>query len=165
MLKITLSKLKLIPSGPQLPSSKIQQNFHSAMETMDHQESTARPQLVPELTDHSMDQQELPAPRKNQHLSHITTPTQPPEDHSEPLVILPSKTQHHQSHLKLSSNSVPSQLLPQLPPPQPPLLPCHHQRRSQSLTQRLPRPTLLSTVNNELKINESEKIRVYFTFH
>ena len=131
------------------------------METTDHQESTARTQIAPELTDHSMDQPELHAPRLSQHLSHITTPTQPPEEHSEPLVILPFKTHHHQYQLKLSSNSVPSQL----PLPQPPPLQFHHQRRSQSLTQRLPRPTLLSTVNNELKINESEKIKVYLPFH
>jgi hypothetical protein len=135
------NKLLFNKNGPQSQLNKTQQSSQYATVTTDHQESTARLLIALVLTDHSMDQQVLHAPELSQPLSHTTTPTPLLVDHMPPQVILLTPTHLHQSQPRLSFNSLRSQLL---------LPPSHHQRRSQSSTQRSPRLTLLSTDKSEL---------------
>merc|ERR1719424_1056985 len=49
-------------------------------------ELTALERSAPELTDQLMAHPEPHAPESNQKRSHIITPTQPPEDHTRPVV-------------------------------------------------------------------------------
>merc|ERR1711988_674677 len=103
---------------------------------MDHQELTAKLRTAQEPTDRSMDQLELHALELSQPQSHTTTPTPPPVDHMLPQVTSLTLTHLHQSQPKPFFNLARSQ---------PKLMPFHHQRKCQSSTQRLQRPTLLST--------------------
>jgi hypothetical protein len=150
-------------NGPQLQSNKTQPSFHSATVITEHQVSTAKSQIALVPTDQRMDQQELHALELSQPLSHTTTPTQLPVDHMPPQETLhqTQATQSRpfiQSQHQLSFNFPKNQL-----PPQPPLPLSQLQRRSQSLTQRLPRPTPLSMdkseVLNKSKISRNEKLR------
>jgi hypothetical protein len=150
-------------NGPQLQSNKTQPSFHSATVITEPQVSTAKSQnaLVP--TDQRMDQQEPHALEPSQQLYHTITPTQLPVDHMQPQEILlqtqATQLKHFiQSQPQLSFSFPKSQQPNQLPVPLSQL-----QRRSQSLTQRLPRPTPLSMdkseVLNNTKISRNEKLR------
>ena len=161
-------------NGPQLPSNKTHPSFHSATVITEHQVSTAKSQTALVPTDQRMDHQELHAREKSQLQSHIITLTQLPVDHTQHQEILLQSQDTQlkpfiQSQPKWSFNLVKSQpllLLHQLPlPPLPQLLPLlsQLQRRSQSSTQRLPRPTPLSMdkseVLNKSRISRNEKLR------
>jgi len=136
------NSFKLEPNGPQLKLNKTLPRTQTVTETMDQSELTAKPQhaLVP--MDHSMDQLVSHALELNQQPSHTITPTQLPGDHMPPQVTSPTLIHHHHSHPRLLSNLL---LTHQLPRPKQ----SQHQKRSQSLTQRLPRPTLLSMDKSE----------------
>jgi hypothetical protein len=132
-------------NGPQLKLNKILPLTQTVTEPTVSKELTAKSQhaLVP--MDHLMAQLELHALEKSQLLSHTITPTQLPEDHTLPAVTSPTKPHPHLLQLQTQSffNSLKNQQQHQ-PRPQ-----FQHQRKFPSLTQRLPRHTLLSTDNTE----------------
>merc|ERR1712127_850232 len=122
----------------------------------DHAQSAMEP------TDQWMVPPEPHALEKSQLLSHITTPSQPLDNHTKTVEISPhpthpSLTHQHQSPLPFSK---PTQHQKPVPTKKPPLpleadsttRDTHNQKRSSSLTQRLPELTLPSTPNNEMKI-------------
>ena len=137
--------------GPQSKLNKTQLSSQNATVTTDHQELTAKLLHAPVPTDHSMDQLELHALEPSQPAYHTTTLTQLPEDHMPPQVTLLTVTHLHQSQPKLLSNL--EVMMPPLLQPRVPL--SHHQRRSQSSTQRSARPTPLS-MDKKSEVNTDE---------
>ena len=136
-----IKKKNPLPNGLQSLSNKTSQRTQTAMVLTAHRVWTAKFQPGPVPTDHLMDQLEPHLLERNQQLYHTITPTLLPEDHIKLPVILPHLIQHHQYQLKSFFNSVKNQLATRKPPSQ-----SENQKRSQSLTQRLPNPTPLSTV-------------------
>ena len=131
-----------------------------ALEPTDLMELTALEPSAMEPTDQWTVPQEPHALEKSQLLSHITTPSQPPDNHTKPVETSPQPT-----HLLLThqpQSPLPFSKLTQHQKPEPtkkPPLPSkpdsiikdtHNQKRSSSLTQRLPELTLPSTLNNEI---------------
>merc|ERR1712086_1250117 len=74
---------------PQRRDTPPLEDSQNATETTDLSESTALPHHAPEPTDQRMDQPVPHAFKVSQMISHITTPTPPPEDHTPPPVIEP----------------------------------------------------------------------------
>ena len=146
----TTNKKNPLPNGLQSSSNKTSQRTQTAMVLTAHRVWTAKFQPGPVPTDHSMDQLEPHLLERNQQPCHTITPTQLPEDHIKLLVTLPHLIQHHQYQLKSFFNSVRNPLATRKHPSQ-----LENQKKSQSLTQRLPNPTHLSTV----KPTEMKKIK------
>ena len=139
--------------------SNLPDHSQFALEPTDLMELTALEPSAMEPTDHSMDHPVPHALEKSQQLSHTTTPSQPPDNHTKILETSPQPTHlllTHQPQSPLPFSKKPQLLKPvptkKLPPPSDPdstTKDTHNQKRFSSLTQRLPELTLPSILNNE----------------
>merc|ERR1711957_1034342 len=132
--------------------------FQSLLNLPDHFQYALEP------TDHLMDHPVPHALEKSQLLSHITTPSQPPDNHTELLETSPHNTHPvltHQPQSPLPFSKLTQHQKPEptkkLTPPSDPVSTTrdtHNQKKCSCLTQRLPELTLLSTLKNEWMLSE-----------
>ena len=154
LLKPRIFKLK--NHGYQLLLN-LQVHFQFALEPTVLMELTALELFAMEPMDQWTDHPVPHAPERSQLPSHTTTPSQPPDSHTKTLETLPQLTHLLLTHQpqspllssKLSQSKVPTKKPPPPSDPDSTTRDTQPQRRFSSLTQRLPRPTLPSTVNTE----------------
>merc|ERR1712166_1710082 len=150
---------KLKNHGSQLLLN-LPDHSQSALEPTVSMELTALEPSAMEPTDQWMEPPVPHALKRSQLLSHITTPSQLPDNNTKTLETLPQPTHlllTHQHQSQLPSSKLTQHQKPETTKkPPPPLDPdittrdTHNQKRSSSLTQRLPELTLPSILNNEM---------------
>jgi hypothetical protein len=160
LLLFKLNKFNSNKNGSQLLLN-LQVHSQSVLEPTVLMELTVLEPSAMELTDHSMDQPVPHAQEKSQMPSHTTTLSQRPDNHTElqetsPQPTHPNLTHQPQSPLPSSKKTqhqkeVPTKKLPLKLEPDSTTRDTHNQKRSSSLTQRLPELILLSMPNTEYR--------------